>query len=146
MTPEVFARIMDRAYVEMRPWPAQEVARTLQNPHVHFLARDQAGIIAQIVADECEILALATHPAAQRRGVATSLLTELVSLANAKGARRIFLEVARNNKRARAFYAAKGFAQVGTRPDYYILRDGTRDDAVLLSHAIDGAPREDAPT
>jgi ribosomal-protein-alanine N-acetyltransferase len=146
VTPEDFAGIMERAYVEMRPWPAQEVARTLQNPQVHFLTRDQAGIIAQIVADECEILALATDPAAQRRGVATLLLTELVSLANTKGARRIFLEVARNNERARAFYAAKGFAQVGTRPDYYTLRDGTHDDAVLLSHAIGAASREDAPT
>jgi len=146
VTPEVFARIMDRAYVDMRPWSSQEIARTLENSHVHFLTRDHGGMIAQIVADECEILALATDPAAQRRGVATAILAELVSLAHAKGARRIFLDVARNNDRARAFYAALGFVRVGTRPGYYTLRDGTRDDAVLLSHAIDAASRKVAPT
>ncbi|MEN8658196.1 GNAT family N-acetyltransferase [Marivita sp.] len=136
MTPAGFAAIMDRAYVQMRPWSAQDIADTLAAKHNTMLHRETGGLIAQLVADECEILALATEPMTQRQGVASSLLSELITLAHEQGVTRIFLEVANGNRSARAFYAAHGFAPVGQRRAYYTLRDGTKDDAVLLSLAI----------
>lgn len=60
MTPAGFAAIMDRAYVQMRPWSAQDIADTLAAKHNTMLHRETGGLIAQLVADECEILALAT--------------------------------------------------------------------------------------
>ena len=146
MTPQAFAAIMDRAYLRMRPWSADEIARTLDARHTIMLNRPNGGLIAQLVVEECEILALATDPDAQRQGVASSLLTELIALAHDKGATCILLEVASGNQSARAFYAAKGFAQIGTRPGYYTLRDGTKDDAVLLSLAIAQGQGAPAPT
>lgn len=136
MTPAGFADLMDRAYVQMRPWSASTIADTLANPHNVLLTRDHGGLIAQIVADECEILALATDPKAQRRGIASALLSDLVRTAAEKSAQRIFLDVAAQNTPARAFYAARGFAQVGKRKAYYTLRDGTKDDALLLSRPV----------
>ena len=146
MTPEAFAEIMDRAYAQMRPWSAQEIANTLAAPYALMLARPKGGLIAQLITDECEILALATDPDAQRQGVASSLLNELIELARSKGATRILLEVAHANRSARAFYATKGFALIGTRPSYYTLRDGTKDDALLLSLAIAQGQDGPAPT
>lgn len=146
MTPGAFATIMDRAYVQMRPWSAQDVAETINRPHVHFLTRANGGLIAQVVAGECEILAIATDPDAQRRGVASSLLSELVSLAGANACSQILLEVASRNHAARSFYEARGFAQIGKRPAYYTLRDGTKDDALLLSLAIAQGQDGPAPT
>lgn len=137
---------MDHAYVQMRPWSEQDIADVLANPHVHFLTHASGGLIAQVVAGECEILAIATDPAAQRTGVASSLLAELISMATTRNATRILLEVASRNKSARAFYAARGFAQVGARPGYYALRDGTRDDALLLSRALAQGQADDTPT
>ena len=52
------------------------------------------------------------------------------------GAARILLEVASSNAPAQAFYASQGFAQVGMRKRYYTLRDGTKDDALLLSRPV----------
>lgn len=146
MTPDAFATLMDRAYVKMRPWSAQEITNTLRQPNSVFLTRPHGGLIAQMAADDCEILAIATDPDAQRKGVASSLLTELVSLAEQKGAHRIILDVASENTPARAFYAARGFVQIGLRRAYYALRDGTKDDALLLSRAIAQGQAKDAPT
>ncbi|MFP7570998.1 GNAT family N-acetyltransferase [Marivita sp. S2033] len=139
MTPEAFARLMDRAYTHMRPWSTEEVASSLATPHTVFFTTTHGGLIARIVAGECEILSIATDPVAQRTGVATGLLDTLLQAAQAQGAERVFLDVARSNAAARAFYAAKGFAQVGERHGYYTLRDGRKDDALLLSRPIGAA-------
>ncbi|SHG70580.1 GNAT family N-acetyltransferase [Marivita hallyeonensis] len=136
MTAEDFAAIVDAAYVDMRPWSAKTITETLAQPQTCFLHRDTGGLIARIVADECEILALATAPEAQRSGVASSLLADLRDLVAKNGVTRIFLEVAEGNASARAFYAAKGFVPIGTRKGYYRLRDGSKDDAVLLSLTV----------
>ena len=136
MTPAAFADLLDRAYVEMRPWTAKDVAETLSTPHCIFLTRPNGGLIARIVAGECEILALATDPQMQRQGVASSLLTELFGLARKSDVDTVFLEVAARNTPARQFYATQGFAQIGTRRGYYLLRDGTKDDALVLSRRL----------
>lgn len=136
MTPRAFADVMDRAYTHMRPWTADAISQTIANPHSVFLSRDDGALLALIVADECEILAIATDPAVQRTGIASSLLKELFEIAARRNANRVFLEVALQNSPARKFYAGKGFAQVGLRKKYYTLRDGTKDDAVLLSRAV----------
>ena len=137
MTPVAFAALMECAYTQMRPWSEEAVRLTLERPTIHFLSRPNGGLIAQIVAEECEILAIATHPDAQRKGVASDLLSELTDLAKSQNVERIFLDVAVQNAPARAFYAAKGFAEIGTRRAYYTLRDGSKDDALLLSRLVD---------
>lgn len=146
MTPDDLAALMDRAYVQMRPWSAEDIATTLDSPYSHLLAHDHGFLIAQLVADEAEILAIATDPARQRQGVASTLLSDLILKATQLGITRIFLEVAERNHPAKAFYAARGFAPVGTRRGYYTLRDGTKDDAALLSLAIAQGQGDPAPT
>jgi len=136
VTPDVFADIMDRAYIQMRPWSAATIAETISNAHTVFLPHPQGGLIAQIVADECEVLAIATAPDHQRQGIASQLLEDLIATARQRDVTRIFLEVAAQNTPARAFYKAKGFAPVGLRKAYYTLRDGSKDDAVLLSRSV----------
>ncbi|MCK0150009.1 GNAT family N-acetyltransferase [Marivita sp. S6314] len=146
MTPAAFAQVMDRAYVDMRPWSEAEIARTLDTPHVILLAHPQGGLLLQTIAGEAEILAFAVDPAAQRTGIATTLLTRAIAQARQEGADRLFLEVAAANVPARAFYAARGFAQIGKRRAYYTLRDGRKDDALVLSRPIPLDPGPDTPT
>ena len=146
MTPATFADLLDRAYVDMRPWSANEVAATLSSSHIVFLTRDNGGLIARIVAGECEILALATDPDAQRQGVASSLMAELIDRAERSSADTVFLDVASRNIPARRFYEAMGFARIGSRRDYYTLRDGSKDDALLMSRAVPGGNSGATPT
>jgi ribosomal-protein-alanine N-acetyltransferase len=146
VTPAAFADLLDRAYVEMRPWTTKDVAETLSTPHCVFLTRPNGGLIARIVAGECEILALATDPQTQRQGIASSLMSELFDLARKSNVDTVFLEVAARNTPARQFYATQGFAQIGTRRDYYLLRDGKKDDALMLSRHLGPSRLDATPT
>ena len=59
--------------------------------------------------------------------------------AAARGAVRVFLEVADDNAAARALYARAGFVEAGRRPGYYAGADGERRDALLLALNLRGA-------
>ena len=79
---------------------------------------------------------IATHPSAQRRGIATALLEEALAVL---GGGTLFLEVAERNDAARALYAKFGFVAVGRRPGYYRTPSG-RQDALVLRLGINKAP------
>ena len=78
------------------------------------------------VADEVQLLELAVHPAARRRGAGQALAAVIAGLPPPGGC--ALLEVAAGNVAARATYAAAGFREVGVRRAYY--KDGS--DAVLM--------------
>ena len=64
---------------------------------------------------ECEILNLAVHPGARRRGVARQLLQTVLS----PGQGKWFLEVRAANLGAIRLYESMGFRQVARREGYY---------------------------
>lgn len=86
--------------------------------------------------DEAEILTLGVVPTARRRGVARALVAALMVQAAAGGARRLYLEVAEDNRAALALYAQAGLREVGRRPGYYRRADGRpggRVNALVLA-------------
>lgn len=92
-------------------------------------------LVAWQVADELEILFVATDPGARRRGVGRALLAGALEAAQAEGLARALLEVGRGNGAARGLYESFGFRETGVRRGYYA--DG--DDAVMMELAL-GAP------
>lgn len=70
-------------------------------------------------ADEAELLRIAVHPQARRRGLARQLLEAGLGELARRGIRRCFLEVRRHNLPARALYERLGFERVGLRKGYY---------------------------
>lgn len=117
------------------PWDAAAFADLLTGPGV-FVVESEAGfILMRSVADEAEILTLAVRPEARGRGEGGRLTVEGVAGAAARGAERVFLEVADDNVSALAVYRRAGFAEVGRRPRYYARPDGSRRDAILLARA-----------
>jgi ribosomal-protein-alanine N-acetyltransferase len=97
---------------------------------------DRAFILARAVAGESEILSLGTHPGVRRRGLARALVAAAAAEAHHRGARRMFLEVAADDKAALALYEQAGFAAVGRRTGYYERPAGKAADAVILSTAL----------
>ena len=114
------------------PWSAEAFADLLAQAGVFAVETEDGFILMRAVADEAEILTLAVRPAARRRGEGGRLVGEGVLAAAARGAARVFLEVAEDNAAARALYAGAGFAEAGRRPGYYAGADGGRRDALLL--------------
>lgn len=114
------------------PWGAAAFADLLAQAGVFVVERDEGFILLRAVADEAEVLTLAVRPAARRRGLGATLVGEGAVAAAARGASRIFLEVAEDNAAARALYARAGFAEAGRRRGYYAGVDGARRDALVL--------------
>ena len=117
-------------------WSAAAFARLLAEPGgLAVIARADGGAqafaLARVVAEDCELLAIGARPGARRRGLARRLVAALAAEAAARGARAMFLEVAEDNRAARALYAAAGFASVGRRPAYY-ARPGAADAVAAL--------------
>ena len=114
-------------------WSEAAFAELLDQAGVFAVEAPDGFILMRAVADEAEILTLAVRPAARRRGLGGRLVGEGVLAAAARGAARVFLEVAEDNAPARALYARAGFAEAGRRPGYYAAPDGGRRDALLLA-------------
>jgi [ribosomal protein S18]-alanine N-acetyltransferase len=91
---------------------------------------DLAGYIGfMMVGDEAHITTIATAPAYQRRGVASTLLIDGIDILLPTGVRHLSLEVAAGNERAQALYRQFGFAPVGVRKNYYPV---TGEDALVM--------------
>lgn len=135
------AVILARLHAECfdNPWGAAEFAKLMAMPGaIALLALDDgeplAFLLARQAADEAEILTIGTRPFARRRGLALRLMDALAQ--DLPAARRLFIEVARGNKAARALYARAGFAVAGERPGYYERPGSMREDALVMAKAI----------
>lgn len=118
------------------PWPPESIAEIMAiTGFFGFVAWDADAAVglalAQGLGEDCEILALGVAPDARRAGVGSALLASVADDARRRGARRLFLEVADDNRDARALYAAGGFVQIGRRTNYY-RRPGGPADALVL--------------
>jgi ribosomal-protein-alanine N-acetyltransferase len=103
----------------------------------------RGGVLGYFVAmggvDEMHLLNITVAPAAQGRGYARTMIDALVGLCRAQPARSLWLEVRASNAHARALYEHLGFVQVGLRKGYYPAPFGRREDAIVMSLAIDFA-------
>ncbi|HXG99235.1 MAG TPA: ribosomal protein S18-alanine N-acetyltransferase [Sphingomicrobium sp.] len=88
--------------------------------------------LMRVVADEAELLLIAVAPTAQREGVGRALIDDFITLASARGARQLHLEVREGNG-ALTLYERAGFAIVGRRRDYYRGKEGAPLDALTLA-------------
>ena len=90
-------------------------------------------LLARRAADEAEILSLGVLEARRRQGHAAALVRRTAEEAAARGASRLFLEVAEDNRPAQALYSRLGFVRIGVRPGYYGRKGGLRVSAWILA-------------
>ncbi|MET0385605.1 MAG: ribosomal protein S18-alanine N-acetyltransferase [Polyangiales bacterium] len=81
------------------------------------------------VADELQVMNIATLPAARRLGHGSALLLDLIQTGRERRARSVTLEVRRSNDAARALYRKFGFEEQGIRQHYY---SDNGEDAVVM--------------
>ena len=76
-----------------------------------------------------DLLTIATVPASRGRGIASFMLTELVSTAREVGCPDVLLEVRQSNEAAQRLYTRHGFVPIGRRRRYYQVPP---EDAVVM--------------
>jgi [ribosomal protein S18]-alanine N-acetyltransferase len=91
--------------------------------------------LAQVAADEAEILTIGVRPESQRRGVAEKLVAGLLRAGKNAGGQQMHLEVAESNVAALALYRKCGFSEAGRRKGYY-ARPGGAEDALRLIRQV----------
>lgn len=132
LTPEAMARTHAAAFTQSRPWRAEEFAALLEFPGTFATGDATCFALMRVIADEAELLTIATHPDHRRRGLARACMAAWMEAAAARGATQAFLEVAHDNAAAIALYDAMGFHRSGLRPRYYPRSDGPAADAVIM--------------
>lgn len=124
-------------------WSDGEIAELLKSKGTKgLLARKQsdlknpvnAFLIYRCVANELEIITIATNPKARKNGAATILLSQMIRLALSDRMDKIFLEVDETNSSAMALYKKFGFVTIGQRKGYYKSSDktATGGDALIM--------------
>jgi [ribosomal protein S18]-alanine N-acetyltransferase len=126
--------------------PAQELQRGFAHFWVARLSDDaptpDAFLLAWRAADEFDVIALGTLPTARRRGLARSLIAEMLGSAHKLGLRRVLLEARASNWAAINLYQVHGFVVGRTREAYY---SNPTEDGVEMSLELD-CPNLEAPT
>ncbi len=122
------------------PWDEPAILKLLEHPAAAALlatagtTREPAGfVIAQLAADEAEILSVGVVAKWQRLGLGRRLIEGLIRAARRAEARRLFLEVSVDNIAALRLYESLDFRRVGVRPKYYKTAGHDGIDALILA-------------
>lgn len=118
------------------PWTRAEFEKELERPYALLrVLRPSAeeGVCAFAnywhVADELQVMNIATEPSARRRGHGRALVLDMIQTGQSRRVRWVTLEVRRSNVAARALYASFGFVEQGIRQRYY---SDNGEDAVVM--------------
>ena len=119
------------------PWTRDMLERELRQSDVArvYVVRLSGQRVAAfcacwLVYDELHINTIAVAANLRRQGIATALMSFLLTEAAAHGARRTFLEVRRSNVPAQRLYETLGFKETGVRKNYY---SHPEEDALVLT-------------
>ena len=145
MTPEALAALHATSFTDTpRPWSAAEFAAVLALPGTLVASRPGGFALGRVAGPEAELLTLAVHPAARRRGLATAARRRLRGPGGGlRGAEECLLEVAvEQRRRARALRRARLRPPPGGGPATTARADaGPVDALVLRKRPITAAPK-----
>ncbi len=116
------------------PWSADSFLRMIEKEDTaYFVAEEDGRLLGGcgllLIAGEGNITNVVVAPEARRRGVATGLLTYLLSEGDRAGLTAYTLEVRVGNAAAIRLYEKLGFVSEGIRPDFY---EKPVEDAMIM--------------
>ena len=132
-------------HVEQRcyshPWSRAHFLDALSSGYQAQMLTANGELLGYFVAmkgvDEVHLLNITVAPDFQHQGWARLMLDALAIWARGQGAQWLWLEVRVSNERALRLYDAHGFRRVGMRRAYYPADKARREDAVVMSLALE---------
>ena len=116
------------------PWSQNSIASEVNNKLSFWLvAVEDSKVVgyvgSQTVLGETDMMNIAVHPEFRKKGIATALITQLISTLAQQGSHSLMLEVRASNDPAISVYKSLDFVEVGRRRNYY---RNPREDALIL--------------
>ena len=114
------------------PWTWESMVFEISHPlSVSVVERRDGNVVAfavgRVIADEAEVMKIATLEKYRRQGIARLMMVELLDKMRGKGAVTCYLEAASKNSAAIALYKSLGFEEISVRELYY-----GDDDAIAM--------------
>ncbi len=119
-----------------RSWSAEEFAALLHSEHVFHTGNVQCFALGRVVADEADLLTIATDPGQRRAGLGRKTLCKFEVGVKKRGAMRVFLDVSEENRAAYALYLNTGYTEIARRKAYYQTPAGRRDAIIMEKRLI----------
>jgi ribosomal-protein-alanine N-acetyltransferase len=116
------------------PWSADSFLQMIEREDTaYFVAEENGRLLGGcgllLIVGEGNITNVVVSPGARRRGVATGLLTYLISEGDRAGLTAYTLEVRVSNAAAIGLYEKLGFVSEGIRPNFY---EKPTEDAMIM--------------
>lgn len=123
-----------------QPWSREAFRQELcENPLAYYIVIEHEGAVIGyaglwMILTEGHITNVAVDPEMRRKGLAETLLRELIEKAEVMGIRMFTLEVRPSNTAANGLYEKLGFVVMGRRKHYY---EDNGEDALILWRGYD---------
>ena len=119
------------------PWNFKMLASSFEQENFFGVIAEDGGEIAgyggiTVAAGTADVDNIAVTVPYRHSGIATAVLSELISIARAQGAEKVFLEVRVSNVAAMSLYLKNGFKGAYARTRYYA--DG--EDCLVMSKEL----------
>ena len=119
------------------PWNFKMLASSFEQENFFGVIAEDGGEIAgyggiTVAAGTADVDNIAVTEHYRHSGIATAVLSELISIARAQGAEKVFLEVRVSNVAAMSLYLKNGFKGAYARTRYYA--DG--EDCLVMSKEL----------
>jgi len=138
---ESLHQLASLACLENEPlWNAKQLAAVCSGAEQLLVVECQGQAVGYMVAafvlDQADIHTVLVDVKQRGKGLARALLQSMMQWLREQGVEQIFLEVRQGNLAAQALYAKQGFEVTGSRNNYYVNADGSKENAILMMASL----------
>ena len=110
----------------------EDFKRFTQSPNIKVIKKRNCIAVLGLTDGEIEIYFIGVVEKFRGKGLGKELLENVISFSKDYRASKIILEVGVNNRPAKNIYRSFNFKECGVRKNYYRIRPGFRQDALIM--------------
>ena len=122
--------------VQSIQFTVEDFKRFMQSSNIKVVKEENCIAILGLTDREVEIYFIGVEKKFRGRGLGKRLLKNIIKFSKDYGASMIILEVGVNNRSAKNIYLSLNFEECGIRKNYYRIRPGLRQDAVIMKLSL----------
>ena len=119
--------------VQSTQFTLEDFKRFMQSSNIKIIKERHCIAILGLTDSEIEIYFIGVEESLRGKGIGKKLLKNVISFSKDYRASTIVLEVGINNKPAKNIYRSLSFEECGVRKNYYGIRPGFRQDALIMT-------------